>query len=141
MKKAAVFIVAALAVVIVAGSALAATGSIHRRHNHTTSSVNIFGSLGPIFTLGSGPGSVHLDLHGSGAGERLTVDAGSLVSQLGNRLTIAERVSGQTQDVTVDVDGARVVRNGTRAQLDDLRIGDQLLVLSNPVAPFVTARG
>jgi len=140
MKKATVFIAAALAVVIVAGSALAATGSIHRQHNHTTSSVNIFGSLGPIFTLGSGPGSVHLDLHGSGASERLTVDAGSLVSLFGNRLTIAERVNGQTQDVSVDVTGARIVRNGDRAELGDLRIGDQLLVFSNPVAPFVAAR-
>jgi hypothetical protein len=73
--------------------------------------------------------------------ETVTDDNGKLKSRSGDELTITEGTQSEKyKDVTVTIpSGAKIVRNGKKASLDDLKDGDFVHVSQSPGGTFVMA--
>jgi hypothetical protein len=91
----------------------------------------------------SGP-PVHLDAvvpKQGGGFETVTMDRGSFSSLSANQLTINEGTKTATyKTVTLTIpSGATIRRNGVRAQLAELRSGDEVIVMQSPPNTVVIA--
>jgi hypothetical protein len=77
----------------------------------------------------------------SGGFDTVTLDRGGFSSLSGDQLTITEGTKTATyKTVTLTIpQGARIRRNGARAQLGDLKGGDEVTVLQSPKATAVIA--
>jgi hypothetical protein len=98
---------------------------------------------GPLADV-SGP-PVHVDAvvpKQGGGFETVTMDRGSFSSLSANQLTINEGTGTATyKTVTMTIPpGATIRRNGTPAQLSDLRSGDDVTVIQSPANTVVIAR-
>ena len=100
------------------------------------------GASGPLADA-SGP-PVHVDAvvpKRGGGFETVTMDRGSFSSLSADQLTINEGTKTATyKTVTLTIPpGATIRRNGVRAQLPDLRPGDEVMVMQSPPNTVVIA--
>jgi hypothetical protein len=98
---------------------------------------------GPLADAAGPP--VHSDAvvpNKSGGFDTITMDRGSFSSLSGDKLTITEGTKTATyKTVTLTIPpGATIRRNDQKAQLPDLKAGDEVTVLQNPKATIVLAR-
>jgi hypothetical protein len=98
--------------------------------------------FGPL--LGAAGPPVHSDAvvpNEKGGFDTVTMDRGSFSSLSGDQLTITEGTKSATyKTVTLTIPSdATVRRNGEKAQLSDLKAGDEVMVAQSPNGTFVVA--
>jgi hypothetical protein len=98
--------------------------------------------FGPLFGAGGPP--VHSDAvvpNEKGGFDTVTIDRGSFTSLSGDQLTITEGTKSATyKTVTLAIpSSATVRRNDEKAELSDLKAGDEVLVVQSPNGTSVVA--
>jgi hypothetical protein len=136
--------VAAVCALVGAAAGIAGSAAAPSGHGHKAQARHGGGPPGPFGMRIGGP-PVHSEAvvpNAAGDGfDTVTMDNGKFKSLSGDQLTITEGTDKATyKDATLTIPGdAKVYRNGSAAQLGDLKDGDRVHVIQGPRGVLVAA--